>query len=78
MIGDEITVDKIQTGKKIRQLMEKKGDSVWTLSQITGLSKSAIRNYINGKNPPSLQNLGVIADIYGVEISDIVVYRKEK
>ena len=37
-----------------------------------------IADYINGKNPPSLQNLGVIADIYSVNISEIVVYRKEK
>lgn len=69
MIADEMKVDKVQTGKRIKKLMDEK---------ITGLSKSAIRNYINGKNPPSLQNLGVIADIYSVNISEIVVYRKEK
>ncbi len=78
MIADEMKVDKVQTGKRIKKLMDEKGDTVLTLSQITGLSKSAIRNYINGKNPPSLQNLGVIADIYSVNISEIVVYRKEK
>lgn len=78
MIADEMKVDKVQTAKRIKKLMDEKGDTVLTLSQITGLSKSAIRNYINGKNPPSLQNLGVIADIYSVNISEIVVYRKEK
>lgn len=78
MIADEMKVDKVQTGKRIKKLMDEKGDTVLTLSQITGLSKSAIRTYINGKNPPSLQNLGVIADIYSVNISEIVVYRKEK
>lgn len=55
MIADEMKVDKVQTGKRIKKLMDEKGDTVLTLSQITGLSKSAIRNYINGKNPPSLQ-----------------------
>jgi len=78
MIADEMKVDKLQTGKKIRSLMEKNGDSVQGLSQRIGLSKSAIRNYINGNNPPSLQNLGVIANIYNVSIADIVVYRREK
>ena len=78
MIADEMKVDKIQTGRKIRNLMEKNGDSVHVLSQRTGLSKSAIRNYINVNNPPSLQNLGVIANIYNVSIADIVVYRREK
>ena len=78
MIADEMKVDKIQTGERIKNLMKKSGDTVLSLSQITGLSKSAIRNYINGKNPPSLQNLGVIADIYRVSISDIVVYKREK
>ena len=50
MIADEMKVDKVQTGKRIKKLMDEKGDTVLTLSQITGLSKSAIRNYINGKN----------------------------
>lgn len=49
MIADEMKVDKVQTGKRIKKLMDEKGDTVLTLSQITGLSKSAIRNYINGK-----------------------------
>ena len=78
IIADEMKVDKLQTGKKIQSLMEKNGDSVQGLSQRIGLSKSAIRNYINGNNPPSLQNLGVIANIYNVSIADIVVYRREK
>lgn len=78
MLVDEMKVDKVKTGEKIKSLMEKRGDKVSNLSQITGLSNSAIRNYINGKNPPSLQNLGVIADVYGVSISDIVVYKREK
>ena len=78
MIADEMKVDKLQTGKKIQSLMEINGDSVQVLSQRTGLSQSAIRNYINGNNPPSLQNLGVIANIYNVSIADIVVYRREK
>lgn len=78
MIADEMKVDKIKTGLNIRKLMQKYGHSVVMLSDITGLSPSAIRNYINGKNPPSLQNLGVIADVYDVSISEIVVYRKEK
>lgn len=78
MIMDEMKVDKIQTGEKIRCLMEEEGDSVLALSKRMGVSTNAIRNYIKGKNPPSLQNLGVIADIYKVSISDIVVYKKEK
>lgn len=44
MIADEMKVDKLQTGKKIRSLMKKNGDSVQVLSQRIGLSKSAIRN----------------------------------
>lgn len=63
MIADEMKVDKLQTGKKIQSLMEKNGDSVQGLSQRIGLSKSAIRNYINGNNPPSLQNLGVAINL---------------
>lgn len=47
MIADEMKVDKLQTGKKIRSLMEKNGDSVQVLSQWIGLSKSAIRNALS-------------------------------
>lgn len=47
MIADEMKVDKLQTGKKIRSLMEKNGDSVQVLSQRIGLSKSAIRNALS-------------------------------
>lgn len=75
---DEMKVDKEKTGKRIQKLMKEKNHTIADLSRITGLSLSAIRNYINGKNPPSLQNLGVIADVYKVNISEIVVYRMEK
>lgn len=64
--------------KKDTKFMEKMEIQFRALSQRIGLSKSAIRNYINGNNPPSLQNLGVIANIYNVSIADIVVYRREK
>lgn len=47
MIADEMKVDKLQTGKKIRSLMEKNGDSVQVLSQRIGLSKSEIRNALS-------------------------------
>ena len=47
MIADEMKVDKLQTGKKIRSLMEKNGDSVQVLSQRIGLSKSSIRNALS-------------------------------
>lgn len=47
MIADEMKVDKLQTGKKIRSLMEKNGDLVQVLSQRIGLSKSAIRNALS-------------------------------
>ena len=36
MIADELKVDKFQTGQKIKKLMEKRGDTVLKLSQITG------------------------------------------
>ena len=32
MIADEMKVDKVQTGKRIKKLMDEKGDTVLTLS----------------------------------------------
>lgn len=78
ILADEVRVDIIKTGKNIARLMELSGHNLETLSDLTGLSKSAIRNYINGKNPPSLRNLGVIAHVYDVDIAQIIAYTKER
>ena len=77
ILADEVRVDIIKTGKNIARLMELSGHSLEMLSDLTGLSKSAIRNYINGKNPPSLRNLGVIAYVYDINISQIIAYTWE-
>ena len=71
MLVDEIKVDVEAMGIKIRELMILNHHSVEDFANGTGLSKSAIRNYINGKNPPSLQNIGVISKFYHVSVADI-------
>lgn len=77
MLTNEIIIDPIATGQNIKELMKLHNHSVAQLSQLSGLSSTTITNYRSGYNVPNLHNLCVLASIYGVKISDIIVYRKE-
>lgn len=73
---NDLTIDTIATGQNIKKLMKAHNHSVAQLSKLSGLSQTTITNYRSGYNAPTLHNLCVLADIYNILISDIVVYRK--
>lgn len=77
MITNEVIIDSIATGQNIKKLMKLHNHSVAHLSKLSGLSPTTITNYRSGYTVPNLHNLCVLASIYGVQISDIIVYRKE-
>lgn len=76
MYVDICEVDTVATGKNIEALMKSKKHTVADLAELTGLTQGAIRNYIVGRNTPKLQNLGMIAEVYKVDIAKIVVFKK--
>lgn len=73
MITNEVIIDSIATGQNIKKLMKLHNHSVAHLSKLSGLSPTTITNYRSGYNVPNLHNLCVLASIYGVQISDIIV-----
>lgn len=78
MLVGEMKVDLGKTAENIKNYMKKQDLSRSDLGRITGLTRGCISNYTNGYNPPSLVNLGVLAEVLGVNISEIVVYKKEE
>lgn len=77
MLVDEIEVDVQKTADNIKKFMKKQKLSRSELGRKTGLTRGCISNYTNGYNPPSLTNLGVIAEVLNVGIGDIVVYKRK-
>lgn len=62
-----------ETGKNIKMLRNKKGISVKELQSILGFDNpQAIYNWEKGRNMPSIDNLLVLSEIFGVSINEIV------
>ena len=69
-------IDMIATGANIAALRKKNNLSVRTLQTKMGLSSQTIFKWQRGESLPSLDNLVILADLFGVTISDIVVTTK--
>ena len=67
-----INMDK--TGAKIKAYMEEFGYSVADLQKILGLARpQAIYHWFSGMCIPKLDNLVVLATLFGVRVDDIIV-----
>ena len=68
-------VDMTATGKNITQMRKNAGLSVKDLQDIFGLSTpQAIYKWQRGTAMPTVDNLVVLATVFGVTIDDIIVY----
>ena len=79
--GKELTmpiVDMKETGNRIKSMIRQKGMKISDIQAIFGFNTpQAIYKWMRGDAMPTIDNIVVLADIFGVEISDIiVVYRK--
>ena len=64
-----------RTGQNIRYLMEVNGFSVRLLQSVFGFSyPQAVYTWLDGKNIPSVDNLLILAKLFGVTIDEIVAY----
>ena len=72
------SIDMEATGTNIVRMRRQRGMSVHDLQQIFGFSTpQAIYKWQRGITMPTIDNFVMLADIFGVEIGDIVVvYRK--
>ena len=58
--------------ERLRTLRKERGDSLRTLSERCGISKSAIEMYESGKRKPKHEALEALADAFGVSISYLI------
>lgn len=70
---DHPVVDPKATGLQIYRLREAKGLSVNDICDAVGVSVPAVYHWQNGIRLPSIDNLVVLASIFGVTIDEIVV-----
>lgn len=68
------TVNVAETGKKLQRIRESKGLSVYRVEKmIDGCSKGAIYKWERGECLPRVDNLLILADIYGVSMEEMLV-----
>ena len=71
------TIDMVRTGANITALRKDRKISVKVLQELMGFNTpQAIFKWQRGDSLPSLDNLVILADLFGVSISEIVVVKK--
>ena len=68
------TINMIKTGERITQLRKQSGLSVRELQDILGFATpQAIYKWQQGVTLPAIDNLVVLATLFGVKVDDILV-----
>ena len=57
--------------ENLKAIMKDKGFTVSSLSRKTGIGKSSISQYLSGKNIPTDERKGVLAEALGVTVDDL-------
>lgn len=71
------TINMIGTGKRIADLRKKAGMSVRDLQDIFGFATpNAIYKWQNGTAMPTLDNLVILAAVFGVAMDEVIVLDK--
>lgn len=72
----KLTLNKKETGRKIRFLIVKSKLTYYEISSMLELSSPrVIYSWSSGKKMPSIENLANLAKIFNVEIESIIVMR---
>ena len=72
-VKEMITVDIERTGKNIDQMRRDSGLNVSDVLERMGLaSPNSFSKWIHGKSLPTIDNLVILADLFGVGIGEIV------
>ena len=72
---NEVVIDRIQTSKRIRHLMEENALSVKDLMEILYLVRQdSIYKWLRGDQLPSLDQLYALSQIFHTDIEDILVW----
>ncbi len=69
-----ITIDQAETGRNIQHLMRRKGLKVRDIQQACGFEQpQAVYKWIHGQSLPSIDNLLILARIFGSTVEGILV-----
>ena len=72
-------INMIETGKKIKSLAEENNISVNKIQEFCGLSSfQAVYKWFNGKAIPTVDNLGILANLFNVSIDDLLIFDKRE
>ena len=70
-------IDMTATGKNIKMMRMAAGLSVRNLQDIFGFTNpQAIYKWQSGKAMPTIDNMLILASVFGVKIDDIIVFQK--
>ncbi|MBQ8797972.1 MAG: helix-turn-helix transcriptional regulator [Lachnospiraceae bacterium] len=69
----EPKINTIESGKRLKIIMESKATKSNDLATAIGVSPPAVRNYINGVNLPSTQHLYLICKYLNINVTDYFV-----
>ena len=57
--------------EKLRKVMSEKGLSITKVSQLSGIGKSSISQYLSGKNVPTSERIKVLADAIECTVEEL-------
>lgn len=67
-------INMVKTGTNIKKYMKALGYSVSDIQKILGLAGTqAIYHWLNGMCVPKLDNLVILANIFGVKVDDLII-----
>lgn len=73
------TIDMAATGLRIKELRDKAGMSTKDIAEVFGFQNpTAVFKWMKGTSLPTVDNLVILADLFGVTIEDILVIRKNE
>ena len=71
------TIDIAGTGDNIRSIMKQKNMKIADIQSACGFNTpQAIYKWIQGRSVPTIDNMIILADIFGVSIDDIIVIKR--
>ena len=73
------TIDMIATRKRIKELRDNAGMSTRDIADVFGFqNQTAVFKWMKGTSLPTVDNLVILADLFGVTIEEILVIRKNE
>lgn len=74
-----VQINVSATGKRIKSMMKSRGLTVKDVQAVCGFTTpQAVYKWIHGQNMPSVDNLVILASLFGTLVDDIVVVEKEQ